>query len=248
MAIGALRRQGLNPRTKFRERNERLMDVLRQTPFLAGLNDTELEALVASMIVARYRANQILFVEGEPSRSLYFMLSGRVKVYRESRDGREQIVNIMGEGETIAVVPFCDGGEHPATGEVIEDAEIAQLQCSDFRRIARKHPDILFGMLHLLAKRVRRAQEEIHSLSLRTVMARLAYKLLELSDEYGERVKDGVEIELRLSRQEMGSLVGTSRETTTRLLQQFQKERVIRVDGARITILKPAVLQSWSEV
>ena len=83
---------------------------------------------------------------------------------------------------------------------------------------------------------------------MQNVTARLARRILELCQRHGRAVPDGIEVDLSLSRQELGSWIGTSRETTTRLLQQFQREGVLRVDGSRLVVLKPFILQSWSEM
>lgn len=225
----------------------RSVEILQRIPFFAQLEPAELAALAEAVIIARYRRNQVLFVEGEPSHSLYFICSGRVKVYRISSDGREQILHLLGDGDPIAVVPFFDGGTYPANAEVLADAEIAFVRFEDFERIARANPSILLRMLRVLAQRLRRAQDEIASLAMKSVAGRLAARLLDLAGRHGKPGPDGVEVDLQLSRQELGNLIGASREATTRLLQQFQREGVIRIDGSRVTILDPRALRSWGE-
>jgi len=225
----------------------RPVEILRRIPFFAALEPPELEALAEAVVVGRYRKNQVLFVEGEPSHSLYFICSGRVKVYRVSADGREQILHLLGDGDPIAVVPFFDGGAYPANAEVLTDSEIAFIRFEDFERIASANPSILLRMLRLLAQRLRRAQEQIASLALKSVGGRLAQRLLDLAERHGERVPDGIAVDLQLSRQELGNLIGASRETTTRLLQQFQREKLIRLEGSRVTILDPEALRAWGD-
>lgn len=222
-------------------------EVLRHIPFFSGLSDNHRAMLAKVVVTARYRKGQILFVEGEPSRSLYFIRTGRVKVYRLALDGREQILHLLGDGEPVAVVPFLDGGPYPANAEVLEDSEIAQITFDDFERIARANPDILVRMLRLLAQRMRQSQEEITALSLQNVTARLARRILDLCERHGKAVDEGIEVDLSLSRQELGSWIGASRETTTRLLGQFQREGVVRIQGSHLVVLKPFILQSWSE-
>nr|MBO2476106.1 Crp/Fnr family transcriptional regulator [Bacillota bacterium] len=222
-------------------------EILRRIPFFAELEPSDLEALAEAVVVGRYRKNQVLFVEGEPSHSLYFICSGRVKVYRVSADGREQILHLLGDGDPIAVVPFFDGGAYPANAEVLTDAEIAFIRFEDFERIARANPSILLRMLRLLAQRLRRAQEQIASLALKSVGGRLAQRLLDLADRHGVPVPGGIQVDLQLSRQELGNLIGASRETTTRLLQQLQREKLIRLEGSRVTILDPEGLRAWGE-
>lgn len=222
--------------------------VLDQIPFFSGLSPEHKELLAPVVVTARYRKGQILFVEGEPGRTLHFIKRGRVKVYRLATDGREHILHLLGDGEPVALVPFLDGGPYPANAEVLEPSEIAQIAFDDFVRIAKAHPDILRRLLRLLAQRMRATQAEITALSLQNVTARLARRILELCQRHGRAVPDGIEVDLSLSRQELGSWIGTSRETTTRLLQQFQREGVLRVDGSRLVVLKPFILQSWSEM
>lgn len=223
------------------------LEILKRIPIFAELAPPELEALAEAVVVARYRKNQVLFVEGEPSPSLYFICSGRVKVYRVSPDGREQILHLLEDGDPIAVVPFFDGDPCSANAEVLTNAEIALIRHEDFERIAHAHPAIPLKMLRILARALRRSQEDISSLALKSVAGRLAARLLDLAERQGELVEDGIQIAPQLSRQELGSLVGASRETVTRVLQQFQRENAIRIEGPRIVILKPLVLQSWSE-
>ena len=227
---------------------EKAAAVLRQIPIFSQLDHDQIQALADVVYIGRYRKNQVLFSEGEPARTLYFICQGQVKIYRTSPDGREQILHfLLRDGDPMAVVPFLDGGPYPATAEVVETSEIASLHFDDFSRIASQHPSILFAILRVLAGRLRQAQEEITSLSLKNVTARLSGRLLELADRHGEPVPDGVMINLPLNRQELGSLVGTSRETVTRLLHQFQREGVLRIEGSTITILKPELLRAWYE-
>lgn len=248
MAVEQLQRRFL-PRPGPRHRRvDDLLHAMANSPYFDGIERPILEQLASVSIIHRYRKNQVLFVEGDVSRALYFILSGRVKVYRLSRDGRERIVNMLGQGELMAAVPFCDGGGYPASAEIVDDAKIALLRWEDFQCIARENPDVLFAMLKLMAKRVRQAQADIHGLALKSATARLARRLLELAEAYGEATDVGVEIDLKLKREELGALIGTSRETTTRVLRQFEQERVIQLDGCKVTIVKPFVLQSWSEL
>ncbi|MFS8542435.1 MAG: Crp/Fnr family transcriptional regulator [Limnochordales bacterium] len=225
----------------------RSVEILQRIPFFAQLEPAELAALAPAVVIARCRKKQVLFVEGEPSHSLYFICSGRVKVYRVSADGREQILHLLGAGDPIAVVPFFDGGPYPANAEVLTDAEIAFVRFEDFERIARANPSILLRMLRLLAQRLRKAQDEIASLAMKSVAGRLAACLLDLARRHGETIADGIRLDLPLSRQELGHLIGASRETTTRLLQQFQREGAIRIEGSRITIVDAEALQAWGQ-
>src|SRR5690606_6648567 len=139
----------------------RAIEILRQIPFFSHLRDASLQALAGTVFLAQYRKHQILFIEGEPARTLLFICTGRVKVYRTSPDGREHILHLLSDGDPGSVVPFLDGGPYPATAVVLEDSWIAGLHFEDFRRVASSHPDILFQLLRTLPGRLRAAQEEV---------------------------------------------------------------------------------------
>lgn len=223
------------------------VEILRHIPFFAELAPDELEALAETVVIARYRKKQVLFVEGESCHALYFIWSGRVKVYRVSPDGREQILHLLADGDPIAVVPFFDGGPYPANAEVLSEAEIAFIRAEDFERVARANPSILLRMLRIMAHRLRRAQDEIATLALKSAASRLAAALLDLAKRHGKQVPGGTKIDLQLSRQDLGNLIGASRETITRLLHRFQRDKAIRIKGSRVTIVQPALLHTWSE-
>lgn len=227
---------------------DQVVSLLENIPFFAGLSAAHRNALAEVVMIARYLKNQVLFVEGQPSHTFYFIVHGKVKVYRLSADGREQILHVLGDGDPIAVVPFFDGDGYPATAQLMEDSDIAFIRYDDFTRIGRAHPEILLEMLKVLARRVRETQEEVTELSLKSVSARLAGRLIDLAERYGTPVEQGIEIDLPLSRQELGSLIGASRETTTRLLHQFKRGGVLEIDGSQIIIIKPLILQSLSEL
>src|SRR5690625_3009944 len=186
MAVDLLRWNDVARSMRQDTRKDALLQAMKESPFFQHIDSSVIEQLASACVIHQYRKNQVLFVEGDVNRSLYFILSGRVKVYQLSRDGRERIVNMLGPGELMAAVPFCDGGGYPASAEIVSDADIALLRWEDFHDIARANPDVLFAMLELMAKRLRQAQANIHSLALKSATARLARRLLELAESYGE--------------------------------------------------------------
>lgn len=201
--------------------------------------------LAAGGTEARFRKGQILFVKGMPASTLYVVLSGHVKVFRSSPDGREQIVHFLGPGDELAVVPFFDRGPYPATAEVVEDARIACITWEQFDQMVTQNPRLLLRVNQHLARRLREAQEKIARLGLQDASARVAALLLDLSRKHGRAVYHGVEIDLDLTRQELGSFVGLSRETVTRVLSDFKRSGVIDLNGNKITVLDEERLKTW---
>jgi CRP/FNR family transcriptional regulator len=212
------------------------IEFIRQIPFFGQLDQASLEPLSCVFQRSHFRKNQILFVEGMPATTLYFVLSGRVKVYRSTTDGREQILHLVKSREPVAIVPFFDRGPYPATAEVIEDGELIYLAAADFDRITDQYPFIMRDILKVFARRLRQAQETIASLGLRDAQSRVANLLHQLAHQHGTPTDAGVQMDLDLTRQDLGSFVGVSRETTTRILNQFKKEGLIDINGTLITL------------
>lgn len=229
------------------ERADTVLRALSASPYFQNIDVTALERLAEAAVTHRYRKNQVLFIEGDTSRTLHFIVSGLVKVYQLTRDGRERIDTILGAGELTGAIAFCDGASYPVSAEIVEDAHIALFRWEDFDDIARGNADVLYALLKLMAKRLRQSQADIHALALHSATARLAAKLLDLADAFGKVNDVGIEIQLTLNREQLGALVGTSRETTTRVLRQFEQDQVVQLDGPIVTIVKPFILQTLSE-
>lgn len=227
--------------------NDTLLQSLRLSPHFRDIRKSTLQQLADIATVHHYRKNQVLFIQGDTNPTLYFVLSGQIKVYQLARDGRERIDNILGAGELTGAIAFCDGGTYLSSAEIYDDATIALFQWDDFYTIARRDSDLFCGLLRFLAYRLRRAQADIHRLALHSATARLAARLLHLADAFGEVTNDGIKINLNVSRGELGALVGTSRETATRVLRQFEEDEIIQLDGTRVTVIKPFILQTLSE-
>lgn len=247
MATIQRRRWHGSPRSTSDESKDALFHALGTSPYFQDADMAALERLADVAVMHRYRTNQVLFIAGDTSRLMYFIVSGQVKVYQLARDGRERIDDILGRGELTGAVASCDGGGYPVSAEIVDDADIALFQWEDFHNIAREHTDLFDALLRLMSHRLRQAQAGIHALALHSATARLAARLLDLADAFGKVNDVGILIDLKLNREQLGALVGTSRETATRVLRQFEQERVIALDGSDVTIVKPFILQALSE-
>lgn len=213
-----------------------LIETIQKIPFFGQLDPSSIEQLAEAFQTGHFRKNQILFVEGMPATTLYFVLSGRVKVFRSAADGREQILHLLKAGEPVAIAPFFDRGPYPATAEVVEDGDLLYLSAGDFDEVTQTHPQIMRDILRVFARRLRQAQETIASLGLRDAQSRVANLVLQLAHQHGAPTPAGTQIDLDLTRQDLGNFVGVSRETTTRILNQFKKEGLIEMEGTLITI------------
>jgi len=221
------------------------MDFLRKIPFFEEISDEDLQLIADIMIERTYKKNRILFMEGEPSEAIFFVKSGKVKIYKTSEDGREHILDIASPGDIFAEVVLFNKVPYPATAELIEDGEIAFIRNKDLEDLLRRKPDFAIAIITILNKRLIEAQAQIKSLALRDTYSRTAWTLLKLAEEHGRKKPEGIELDLNISRQELASMVGTTRETVTRILTSFKKYKILELDRQSIIIKDPEGLKSW---
>lgn len=221
------------------------LSFIRKVPLFSELSEEE-QLLVGELVLDRtYGQSRIIFMEGEPGEALFFVKSGRVKIFKLSEDGREQILDIMRAGDIFAAVAFLDGGPYPASAEALEDARIALIRNQDFERLIEDYPRIAIKVLKVLAGRLRRAHDQVTDLALKDTHGRMASMLLKLADQHGIRTPDGVLMDLALTHQQLASLIGTSRETVTRILRKFRHDGAIKIDKRGITVASESKLRGW---
>lgn len=221
------------------------VESLKKINLFSFLNDTQITK-VAGLVISRfYRAGRIIFFENEPGEAVFFLKSGRIKVSKGDDDGREQILHFVHPGEMFAEVVLFGDSSYPATAEVIEDAEVQLIRNRDMEQLVMEYPDIALGFLRTMSRRLRFAQRQINELALMSTTRRMASMLLYLGAEQGMEIDRGIRIDISLTKQDLASLIGTSRETANRILSDFRKQKVIEVNKQDIVILNKEKLKSW---
>jgi len=224
------------------------VEALRRTALFGGVGESELKALAERAVVKQVRRGDSLFIEGEQAKGLYVVVEGAIRAYRESGEGREQVIHVERAGATIAEVPLFDNGTFPSTAAAEEDSVVLFIDKRDVRRLCLEHPQIALAALAILAGRLRRAAGLIEALSLREVDQRLARLLLSEARLRGRPASGGITFELVLTNQQIAARIGTVREVVSRALARLQQNELIVVDGRRISIPDEAALQSYAEI
>ena len=219
---------------------------LGRTAIFGGLSETELRALAARSVEQRLARGEVLFVAGDEARGLYVIVEGAVRAFRESVDGREQVIHVEREGATIAEVPMFDDGAYPSTVAAEEDSIILFIEKKDVRNLCLSHPNIALAALKLLAARLRRCAELVEALSLHEVDQRLARLLIEEVHSRGTRTANGVVFRLALTNQQIAARIGTVREVVSRALSRLQQNDLIVVNGRLVTILDEEALKAFA--
>jgi CRP/FNR family transcriptional regulator len=222
------------------------IETLRRVPLFADLTETEIQFLAQRMVSRQYAANELVFSEGEPCAGMYVVETGHIRIFKSSSAGREQILTVEGPGGSVAELPVFDGGKYPASCASVEAAVVLFIGKQDFHSLCLIHPQVALKVLKVVGRRLRALVNIIEELSFTTVRSRLISLLLRLGRD-GIPGADGVEITLPGSNQELASHIGTVRELVSRNLSRLQAEGLIRVDGRKIVLLKPAALQEEIE-
>jgi len=218
---------------------------LQHMPIFAGLAPGELAEIEELVIERRYGKGRIIFMEDEPGEAVYFLRSGRVKIAKTTPDGREHILHYIQPGEVFAEVVLFGDQTYPASAEVVEDSVVGLIRNRDMESLLIKSPAIALALLKLMSRRLREAQAKINSLAHQDAYRRMTGTLLDLARQYGVCTAGGTRIDISLTNQELANLIGTTRETANRILNDFRKSGVLAIDRQKITITDEARLRSW---
>jgi CRP/FNR family transcriptional regulator len=225
---------------------ENNISYLKKIPFFSSLDKEALEKLNNLIIMRNYKKGMFIFLEDEPGEALFFIKSGQVKLSKMVETGEEQILQILKAGDIFAEVVLFDQGVYPATAEVIEEAKVGMVQSRDIKNLLKENPEIAIKILNVMSKRLRQAQLKIRDLGLKDTRGRTAGMLIKLAEEYGKRVNKGIELDLSLTREEFANLIGTSRETITRILSDFKDDNLVKVGRKKVIITDLEGLKEWS--
>lgn len=217
--------------------DEKNLKLLEKVPFFSALKAEELRCILPYLREKKFRKNQVVFHEGEPGRYLYLIRTGQVKVYKLSEEGKEKILRVFGPGDFFAELPLLDGGNYPASAEVLSTAILLSLSRENFLSVISKYPSITGKIYKIVGKRLRHFTTMVTDLTLKDASRRLAGFLLEKASGQVHLSQDQVRFPLELTHQEIASLIGTARETVSRSLKQLQSDGIIEIKDRYVTVL-----------
>ena len=215
---------------------------MRQSGYFCEMPPASLEELDKVKYASAYPQGAVLFVEGQAPRGVYMICSGRVKLSTTSRDGKTLILRIAEPGEVLGLHATVSGKPYELTAEALQPCQLDFIRRDDFLRLLQHHADACLNAAQHLSKNCQSAYEMIRSLGLsHSVSEKLARLLLEWSSD-GDETKEGIRIKVSLTHEEIAQLIGTSRETVTRVLGEFRQKKLAQLRGSTLLILdKPAL-------
>ncbi len=216
---------------------------LQNVQLFQGLSEEQLRGLESMGQRISHPSGGAIFSQDDAARGFYVILSGRVKVYKLSPEGREQILHLFGPGEPIGEVPVFAGETFPAHAETMEPSELWFLPRESLRELFARDPSLALNMLAILSKRLRRFTDLIEDLSLKEIPARLAAYLMHLQDAQGGYS----DISLDVSKGVLAKILGTSQETLSRVLRRMAEAGILEVEQKRISIKDDGMLEDLAE-
>lgn len=214
-------------------------EILGQIPLFSELSDSDINALEKVVISKKFRKNEYVFHEGDMASHLYVVVSGRVKVFKLSSEGKEQILQVVSPSQMFAEAAMFSGEDYPAFAQALEDSVIFLLERKKLLELLAHNPSLGLQMLSALSLLLRRLNRLVEDLSLRDVQARVAKYLLDQSAKAG---KD--EFLLPLKKESLAWALGTISETLSRNLKRLKDLNVIEIRGKRIIVIdKEALLK-----
>jgi CRP-like cAMP-binding protein len=202
------------------------------------LEEKEISEVVENITTRRYKKGQMIFFEGDIADKLYIVSSGSMKIFKYTKEGKEQILYILTNGDFIGDRSLLKRGKFDFNAEALEDSSICTLSKEDFDNVVRTNPEIPIKILENVHDRLLSLENLVQSLGTKDVEARIAALILSFTKNFSSQVKEGILIDLPLNREEMGNYIGITRETISRKLTSMQEEGIIELIGNRKLLIK----------
>lgn len=222
--------------------------LLSAVPLFAAVSADTRQAVAEAATVRLYRRNMFVFAEGDPAERFYFVLDGRVRVFRDTPDGHEQTLQVLERGGLLALVCLVPEQTYPASAQTMQDSHVGSLPTPDLARLVRAHGDLAWTMMQQLARRLLWAQGRIYDLALRSATGRVVSALVQFARQqgtHGSQADGVITVDLPLTHRELGQLTGVSRETVTRTLRLLRDAGAVRWTEDGLLVLHLAKLQQW---
>lgn len=232
----------MNPPMAQRESSIHLQDekralwCLKKLPLLQDLTHDTLVRLAESVQLLEVRRRHVMYLPGDPGRAVYFLSSGRVKISKVTRDGKELTLDYRSPGELFGELCLIDGGPREEMAEAMDSSLIAEVERNQFERLIQREGIVGYRLSKILAQRRRDIENKLENLIFKDVNAKLAELLLRLASEYGVDDSRGTLVALKITHQEMANLIGSTRETVSLTLSQFKRSGLIQTDGRKVIL------------
>ena len=219
------------------------LEILDQVPFFSQLTGNQIEEINRSFHEYGYQAGETIYFAGDPAARLYVVAAGKVKLMRHTSRGKDVLLDILTPGEFFGSLSYPRDERYPDTAQAQTSVCVLAIDAENFHQILKTHTEVTLQVLNVMAERLREAYEMVRQLSAHSVERRIAYTLLKLAEKLGEESDVGLLIQAPLSRDDLAEMTGTSTETASRIVSQFQKDGLVETGRQWVSIADRAGLQ-----
>jgi CRP-like cAMP-binding protein len=219
------------------------LKLLANVELFSGFSDKQLEGVCQVAHVKTLKRRDELFHKGDEGGEVYVVSSGKLKVLTTSIEGDDVVFSILGPGEVFGEVALLGAMRRTASVSAIEDCTLVAINRRDFMSYVKTDPDVAAKLLSVLAMRIKRVSELVEDTLFLNLPLRLAKKLLALGRIYGKSTPEGLRIDLKLSQEEWGDLVGATRESVNKQMRQWVEAGVVQMDSGYVVILNAVELE-----
>jgi CRP/FNR family transcriptional regulator len=221
---------------------------LKHFDLFSELPAEDLKFLDQISYMMKFPKKEYIYFPEDPANTIFLLKEGRVKISLLTEKGRELTLAILEPGEVFGELALVDEGNRQTLAEALEDTLICVIKREDFKKLLKKQPDLALKIIKLIGLRRKAIESKIEYLVFRDVPARLAHLLLNLAEEYGVKTSEGIKLRVRLTHQEIGNLIGATRETTTATLNRLKELRLIDFRLRHLIIVDKNKLQQLTEI
>ena len=216
----------------------------KKIPIFSTLNASDMEEVKPYLIPAKFKKKEVIFSEGDPSDWLYVVTKGKVKITKLSQSGREIILEIIPPMDFFGGVAVMRGFPYPANAVAMDDAELLKISRSNLMRILDRFPNLMYCMAMNIGDRIKGSHEALKNIAVEKVESRIASLLIKLADKAGSKTDDSVAIDMKLTKQDIAEMVGTTVETSIRTMSKFKKLGIVSEKSGKIVIKDLTKLKS----
>jgi CRP-like cAMP-binding protein len=202
----------------------------------SALSPPELKELNPYLIPASVKKKDVIFSEGDPSDWLYIVTGGKVKITKLSQDGKEIILELIQPMDFFGGLAVIRGFPYPANAVAMEDTKLLKISRSNLMRVLDRFPTLMYCMAQQVGDRMKESHETLKNIALERVEARIVSLLLKLGDKAGQRADEGIVIDMKLTKQDIAEMVGTTVETSIRTMSKLKKTGVVAEKEGKIVI------------
>lgn len=221
---------------------------VRKLTIVCDLKGEDLQEFQLNVQKHRVDAGQLIYSEGDICSDIYIVMHGAVKLYYESLDGKEQIVDILGPGSIFGDVSLNSDNRCDVSAEAYEDGVYCGIPMDYYQSLVQSKPQVALRLLSVLESQLTKSRKTIRDLSLKRAQERMASIIIRLAREDGKLAVDGIEIKLPITVQTLAYMSGLTQETASRVMSDLRKRGIIKLKSRKLKILQYELLKNIAEM